>query len=328
MRGAAFVAILLAALSPSATAGQVPPELTTPRYRVRQLDGIGRDPAVDRQDPSNVLKVRGRYYVWYTQRRHGVHPYASTVYYATSQDGLHWEDRGEALGKGPKGAWDSFGVITPYVAAIGGKYYLYYTGTTATKPFKSRGDDATLRHIGVAVAETPDGPWRRFEDNPILSPTASAWDSLIVDDTHLIVRGGKCWLYYKGGHHTIAPRDTQWGLALGDGPTGPFAKSEHNPLVGGHTVCLWPHRKGLAALVDNAGPERFTVQWSPDGLRWQRAAKLKRVHTGCGPYAPDAFDDVTYGRGIRWGVAQERRGGRVYIVRFDVALQAPPPKSR
>ncbi len=320
-----MMAVLLAALTlgAAADAGGVPPELKTPNYRVTQLDGIGHDPRLDRQDPSNVLKVGDRYYVWYTQRKHGVHPYASTVFYATSKDGIHWEDRGEALGKGPKGAWDSFGVITPYVAAIGGKYYLYYTGTTAAKPWKSRGPDGTLRHIGVAVAEKPDGPWRRFEGNPVLSPTRGAWDSLIVDDTHLIVRRGKCWLYYKGGHDTIKPRDTEWGLAIGDGPTGPFAKVKENPLVGGHTVCLWPHREGIAALVDNAGPERFTVQWSSDGLRWRRAAKLRFVHTGCGPLDPDAFADVAYGRGIRWGVAQEHAKGRLYIVRFDVDCAAP-----
>jgi len=192
MQGARTMAVLLAALTLGAAADArgVPPELKTPNYRVTQLGGIGHDPRLDRQDPSNVIHVGDRYYVWYTQRKHGVHPYASTVFYATSKDGIHWEDRGEALGKGPKGAWDSFGVITPYVAAIGGTYYLYYTGTTAAKPWKSRGPDGTLRHIGVAVAERPDGPWRRLEGNPVLSPTRGAWDSLIVDDTHLIVRRG------------------------------------------------------------------------------------------------------------------------------------------
>jgi hypothetical protein len=318
------LAMTLAALRGDAFGAGVPPELTTPNYRIRDITGIGYDPQLDRQDPSNVIKVGEAYYVWYTQRRAGVHPYASTICYATSKDGIHWEDRGQALDKGGKGQWDSFGVITPYTAVIEGKYYLFYTGTSAAKPFRSRGPEATLRHIGVAVADNPDGPWRKFEGNPVLRPDAGAWDSLIVDDTHLIVRGGKCWLYYKGGHHMISPSDTQWGLAVGDKPTGPYLKSSHNPLVGGHTVCAWPHRKGLAALVDNAGSERFTVQWSPDGIRFRRATKLKLVHTGCGPYDPDAFSNAIYGRGIRWGVAQNRKKGRLYIIRFDVDLTAPP----
>ena len=97
------------------------PELTAPNYRTRKIEQLGYDPKLNRQDPSNVIRVGKTYYVWYTQRKAGVHPYASTVYYATSADGLRWQDRGEAIGKGPAGAWDSFGVITPYMAVVGGK---------------------------------------------------------------------------------------------------------------------------------------------------------------------------------------------------------------
>ena len=55
----------------------IPPELKTPNYRSTKLTGIGYDPALDRQDPSNVIKVGELYYVWYTQRAAGVHPFAS-----------------------------------------------------------------------------------------------------------------------------------------------------------------------------------------------------------------------------------------------------------
>ncbi|MHC4252340.1 MAG: family 43 glycosylhydrolase, partial [Planctomycetota bacterium] len=305
--------------------GMIPPELTTPNYRFTKLGGIGHQKGVARQDPSNVIRVGELYHVWYTQRKTGTHPYASTVYHATSTDGFDWQDRGEAFGKGPKGAWDSFGVITPYVAVIDGTYYLFYTGTSAERPFKSRGADGTLRHLGVAVADDAGGPWRRFEGNPVLSPDEGAWDSLIVDDTHVIVREGKCWLYYKGGHRTIKPSDTEWGLALADSPTGPYVKHGANPLIGGHTVCVWPHWSGIAAFVDKAGPERFTVQYSPDGIRFERAARLEVVHTGCGPYDPDAFTDARLGGGITWGVAQNPGPrGELHIVRFDVDLLALP----
>jgi len=306
-------------------AAKVPPELATPNYRTREIEPLGHNPKLDRQDPSNVIRVGKTYYVWYTQRKAGVHAYASTVYYATSADGLRWQDRGEAIGKGPKGAWDSFGVITPYMAVAGGKYYLFYTGTSSARPFRSRDPGGTLRHIGIAVADKPDGPWRKHETNPALSPTKGAWDSLIVDDGHVLVRGGKYWLYFKGGHGTIKPRDTQWGLAVADTIAGPYVKSARNPLVGGHTVCIWPHRRGLAALIDSAGSERHTVQYSPDGIRFRRAAKVRYVHTGCGPFDPDAHANVTYGRGITWGVAQQRTKGRLHLVRFEVACKAPAP---
>jgi beta-xylosidase len=306
---------------------EIPEELKTPNYRITKLEGIGYDTELERQDPSNVIKVGDTFYVWYTQRNAGVHPYASTIYYATSRDGYKWEDQGEAIGKGGKDEWDSFGVITPYIAAIDGKYYLYYTGTSAEKPFMSRGTDGTLRHIGIAIAESPDGPWRKFEQNPVFSPVeGDNWENLLVDDAHVIVRRGEYWLYYKGGHQTISPGDTKWGLAIGNQPTGPFVRHQANPLIGGHTVCLWPHREGIAALIDKAGPEKYTVQWSIDGVGFQRAAKLKQVHTGCGPYDPDAFTNADYGRGIAWGVAQNRDeslGKNLHIIRFDVDLSTP-----
>ena len=301
----------------------IPSELKTPNYRSTELAGIGYDSSVDRQDPSNVLKVGKTYYAWYTQRPAGVEPYASTIYYATSEDGYNWLDRGQALDRGPAGAWDSFGVITPYVAAVDGRYYLYYTATCDAEPFSTNG---TLRHIGVATAESPDGPWQRGSSNPILSPSqdSSQYDSLLVDDTHVIVRGGRFWLYFKGRNSRLRPNETKWGLAVADHPAGPFRKYGENPVLGsGHTVCVWPHREGVAALVDNAGPERFTVQYAADGIHFRRAASLEFVHTGCGPYDPDAFTDTRFGRGISWGVAQERGEGSVYIVRFDCDLQAP-----
>lgn len=305
----------------------IPPELKTPNYRTTELAGIGYDSSLDRQDPSNVLKVGETYYAWYTQRPAGVEPYASTIYYAMSEDGYNWLDRGQALDRGPAGAWDSFGVITPYVAAVDGRYYLYYTATCDVEPFSTNG---TLRHIGVATAESPDGPWQRSGSNPILSPSRDSfqYDSLLVDDTHVIVRGGRFWLYFKGRSSRLRLNETKWGLAVADHPAGPFRKYEKNPVLGsGHTVCVWPHREGVAALVDNAGPERFTVQYAADGIHFRRAASLEFVHTGCGPCDPDAFTDTGYGRGISWGVAQERGEGRVYIVRFDCDLQAPARSS-
>lgn len=178
--------------------------------------------------------------------------------------------------------------------------------------------------MGIAVADDPDGPWKKFGRNPVFSPVeGDNWENLLVDDAHVISRGGKYWLYYRGGHRTVKPRDTKWGLAIRDTPTGPFVRHQANPFIGGHTVCIWPHREGIAALIDTAGPESHSVQWSADGIHFNRAAKLKRVHTGCEPYDPDAFANTRYGRGIAWGVAQNGEEGTLCIVRFDVDLEVP-----
>ena len=146
------------AASRFATAAEVPEELTTPNYRTREITGIGPQADVQRQDPSNVIKVGDLFYVWHTRRKAGVHPYASTVYFASSTDGVHWTEHGEAIGKGEIGAWDSFGVITPYVAVLDGKYYLFYTGTSAAKPFRR-------------TACTSPGPQRSIASTPVVDPT-------------------------------------------------------------------------------------------------------------------------------------------------------------
>ncbi|HUV62996.1 MAG TPA: GH32 C-terminal domain-containing protein [Sedimentisphaerales bacterium] len=183
----------LRSIWPQSKEPSAPEELESGHFHIRtDLSTIGHDPALDRQDPSDVLRGDDRYYVWYTQRQAKTHAYASTIYYVVSQDGLHWQNKGQALGKGAPGEWDSFGVITPYVAAVNGKYYLYYTGT-GDHPFRPE----TLRHIGMAVADRPDGPWQKFSGNPVLSATTDpqAYDSLLVDDAHLLVRNGMYWLY-------------------------------------------------------------------------------------------------------------------------------------
>jgi len=309
---------------PAATAlGEIPEELKTPNYRITNLEGIGYDQDFGRQDPSNVIKVGDTFHV-YTSKFTGNTPYTGVIGHATSTDGLHWKEHANALAKGPADAWDNYGVLTPYVMAYEGKYYLYYTssGKLPDEPWAIRGPK-NGRHIGLAIAESPHGPWRKLPQ-PVLSPgRVGEWDSYLVDDAHVIVREGKFWLYYKGGDIKVTADTTQWGLAIADSPAGPFVKVKDNPLTGGHTVCVWPHREGVAALIDNAGPEKYTVQWSADGIRFKRVAKLKYVHTGCGPYDPDAFNNTKQGRGIAWGVAQDRQQGRMGIVRFDVDLEVP-----
>ena len=52
------------------------------------------------------------------------------------------------------------------------------------------------------------------------------------------------------------------------------------------------------------------------------------IHTGCGPFDPDAFSDTGYGRGVTWGVAQLNVGNNLCIVRFDVDCLVPGTTGR
>jgi hypothetical protein len=70
--------------------------------------------------------------VWYSKVTEGspLYPsgYFATLWHATSTDGgRHWQERGEAIGKGDLEAFDSFGVFTPNILFHGRRYYLYFS---------------------------------------------------------------------------------------------------------------------------------------------------------------------------------------------------------
>ena len=194
-----------------------------------EVPGIGLEPGVCRRDPSDVIKVGDTWFVWYTKVERDalaedvrfLYPsgYPGTIWYATSRDeGRSWEEHGRALGLGDPGGFD-----------------LFYT---AVQPTPER-DDGLFENnstsdfpaIGVAVVDRPHGPFRRAGTNPILRPSSdgTSFDSYRVDDASLLVRNGKCWLYYKGrnaAHGRGGPGRTQMGLAIAAQPTGPYVKFE------------------------------------------------------------------------------------------------------
>ncbi|MGH9343225.1 MAG: hypothetical protein ACRD19_05630, partial [Terriglobia bacterium] len=74
------------------------PELESPQFGYRSLEGLGPEQGVTRRDPSDVIRVRGVYYVWYTKVEQGpgvfAYPsgYSGAIWYATSRNGLHWTE--------------------------------------------------------------------------------------------------------------------------------------------------------------------------------------------------------------------------------------------
>ena len=104
--------------------------------RFRYEDAIAHEEDVVRRDPSDVIKVGGTYYVWYTKvtRQNENYPsgYNRSVWYASSPDGHAWKEEGVCIKPGPDDAWNGHGVFTPNILAHEGS-------TTSTTPlFPSR----------------------------------------------------------------------------------------------------------------------------------------------------------------------------------------------
>ena len=310
---------LAAGLSASAQA-----EIETLKTTYSEAKGIGAEAGVMRRDPSDIIKVGDLYYVWYSKGK--IAPgYDATVWYATSPDGHTWTEEGMALAKGEPGNWEGASVFTPNILVAEGRYWLFYTGTSRKfgKPFNPDSK------IGIAVSNSPDGPWERLATNPALKNSAKRedFDSHLVDDACLIVRDGKYWFYYKGRQLGKSPAQTKLGVAIADRPQGPYVKYEGNPVIpGNHEVLVWPQGKGVAAMIGSTGPKDITrsIQYAEDGLHFSKTHKVIDVPHAAGAYRPEAFADSGLGKQIEWGVhIGKRRGVLPFIERFDLVKSEP-----
>ncbi len=281
-------------------------------------EGIGAEEGVMRRDPSDIIKVDDLYYVWYSKGK--ISPgYDATVWYATSPDGHSWTEKGMALGKGEPGTWEGASVFTPNILVAEGRYWLFYTGTSRkfTRPFNPDSK------IGIAVSDSPDGPWERLDSNPALtnSDDPEDFDSHLVDDACLIVRDGKYWFYYKGRQLGKGPGQTKLGLAIADKPEGPYVRYEGNPVIpGNHEVLVWPQGEGVAALIGTTGPKEWvrSIVYAEDGIHFTKTHNVKNVPHAAGAYRPEAFTDSNNGTQIRWGVhIGSRKGFLPFVERFD-----------
>ena len=283
--------------------------------------GISAEKGVMRRDPSDVIKVGDQYYVWYTKGSEAG-GYNGTVWYATSVDGHAWTEKGEALARGEKGSWEGQSVFTPNILVAEGRYWLFYTGVSFY-PGKGKGPDSK---IGIAVSDSPDGPWEKLASNPALtnSDAAAQFDSHLVDDACLIVRNGKYWFYYKGRQLGKSPAETQMGLAIADKPEGPYIRHEGNPVIpGNHEVLIWPQGSGVVALIGTTGPMEIkrSLMYSEDGMSFVKTHDVLNSAFAPGGYRPEAFTGSDIGTRIQWGVHIGKKQGHLpFIQRFDLEV--------
>ena len=131
--------------------------------------------------------------------------------------------------------WDGSATHNPAIISHGGKYYLYYMGTSSTaeikQPVPASGNWWYYRNsqrIGVAVADHPDGEWKRL-DHPVLSVSedSTAYDALMVSNPAACFNDkGQVILLYKQveKNGSIKGGQVRFGVAFADSPFGPFVK--------------------------------------------------------------------------------------------------------
>ncbi len=316
------------------------------------VKGLGYEYGVHRRDPSSVIKVGDLYYVWYTKStgiylgeavfdkktKHFPWDYAD-IYYATSIDGINWQEQGAAVERGAKGEYDERTVCTPEVLAHGGKYYLVYQAIP-------QGDYTGFNeNVAMSVAENPNGPWTKTKQNILEPMKPGRWfegvaksnynDEYFTGRTHdpcLFYYNNKFYLYYKAAamhdRFKLGGYDTRWGVAMANDILGPYEHSEFNPITNsGHETMLWQYKGGMAALLNRDGPEKNTIQYSPDGINFEIMALLEDTPQAAGLYRCEQEDaDRTPLEGLRWGLSNVDERGSLwnYITRFDVDPRQNP----
>ncbi len=314
-------------------------------FKVYDLKGdLAYEEGVVRRDPSAVIKVDGKYFVWYSRstgptdgfggniEEEKVFPWdRCDIWYATSEDGWTWKEEGLAVERGPKGAYDDRSVFTTEIMVHHGKYYLCYQ--TVKSPYNVR----VKNQVGLAWSDSPHGPWTKSEE-PILSPADNGvwkgteqnrhlvekkgdFDSHKVHDPCILPYNGKFYLYYKGEQMgeeiTFGGRQIRHGVAIADNPLGPYVKSPYNPISNsGHEICVWLQDGGVASLITTDGPEKNTIQFAPDGINFNIMAVIKDA-----PHAIGLNRELSTGKPFKifeWGLTHQYMNSNYqYIRRFE-----------
>lgn len=106
-----------------------------------------------------------------------------------SKDLLHWVDKGIIYDNTQAISWGTDCFWAPEVYERNGKFYLWYSANWKYNP---NNEDENFR-IGVAVSDSPTGPFRDLYDHPVFDPGYPVIDAnLYFDD-----ESGKVYLYYS-----------------------------------------------------------------------------------------------------------------------------------
>jgi len=183
--------------------------------------------------------------------------------------------------RGP-GFWDGTTCHNPLIKKVDGKFCLFYMGN-------SNGRTNTKR-IGLATADSLNGPWKR-PDQPLLEAgEAGAWDDHCTTNPAFIKHpNGQYWLYYKSWNTSeyensrdpVIRGNRKYGLAIADQLEGPYIKYKGNPVIdfssrGGNKqfedAFIWSEKGKFKIIARDMGlfnHEDGLIMESSDGLKWK-----------------------------------------------------------
>jgi len=233
---------------------------------------VGGEGAWDERciESCDIFKDNETYYLYYHGTPMGDNPpYRMGVATASHPLGPWTKYEGNPiLDLGPKGSWDDQHVACAFIIKEEtDKYYMWYSG-------RSKGDstDSALKwHIGLATASSPVGPWKKYEDNPVLEDFGYVGGVLKHKRK-----------YYMYCEYPIAGREkvnVDYGpiaLATANAPEGPWTKYENNPVLspsdwgswddGGFSEAKVTYRDGMFHLFYGAAKLHSTRRLTQESI--------------------------------------------------------------
>jgi beta-xylosidase len=143
------------------------------------LPGLNADP--------NITRFGDTFYMYPTTD--GFPGWSGTQFKAySSKDLVHWEDHGVILDLGPDVSWADSRAWAPAIEERNGKYYFYFCA------------DA---NIGVAVSDSPTGPFKDALGKPLLK--AGQYTGQMIDPAVFTDDDGTSYLYWGNGRAYVVP---------------------------------------------------------------------------------------------------------------------------
>jgi beta-xylosidase len=144
------------------------------------LPGLNADP--------DVHYLNGEYWIYPTTD--GFNGWSGTRFKAySSKDLVHWKDHGVVLDLGADVSWAATYAWAPAIAERDGKYYFYFCAE---------------QQIGVAVADSPAGPFKDALGKPLVAKGGSLQGQMI-DPAVFTDDDGTSYLYWGNGHGYVVP---------------------------------------------------------------------------------------------------------------------------
>ena len=224
----------------------------------------------------DVIKNADTYYWYYhaMSKDKTRWPRAYRICVATAPNALGpWKkyQKNPILDHGPEGSWDSYSVDGAVLMKQGAydiksgteQYYMWYAASGPTG-----------RHIGLATASNPLGPWTRHASNPIVKNFGYLGGVVRVN--------GKFYMFvqYPVGKTDQGP----FRVATADKPEGPWEKYQGNPVMtpgdwgawddGGYSEAKVSYHEGVFHCFYGGTKtpklESIGYAYSLDGFHWSK----------------------------------------------------------